>query len=775
MFENYLKIALRSMKKHKGYSFINIFGLAIGMAACSLILLWVQDELNYDRYHNNINELYRVVLNVEGKWWGSCNWALAPILKQEYPEIEKSTRYAGRTRLLKFEKNSFYEAGGFVDEDFFEMFTVTFVKGDPKTALSTSNSIILTEETAIKYFSSEDPMGKMLTMNNNTDLTVTGIIKNIPLNSTFQFNFLAPVKLFGEEKLNSWATESSSYLLLQKNASMKDLIEKISGLVMKHDTRTKQKVLVSLQPYKRIHLYFLNGTGPILYVYIFSAIALLILLIACINFMNLATARARNRAKEIGMRKVVGAAKANIIRQFFNESIILSFIALLFAIMLVQLFLPAFNTLSGKQLTLDISGNLSHIMGLIGITLFTGFVSGSYPALVLSSFKPVNVLKTSMTSGSNKSLFRKILVVSQFTAAIILIISTIVIYKQLDYMRNKNLGFSREHVVIIPLNQPLKQNYESFKNEIRQNSNIINVTCATNIPTSVGNMNPVYWEGQTSAQYKTINWVSMDYDYFDTFEMTIVEGRNFSKEFSTDLQNYIVNEEAAKLMDFDSAIGKMFSIWKNEGIIIGVVKNFHSRSLHNEIVPIVFTIDPKWQWSLSRIFVKIKPDDMTETLDYLKSTAAKLSPNYPFDYSFLDEHFDRQYRGDRQIGTIFKYFSFIAIFISCLGLFGLAAFMVDQRTKEIGIRRILGATKTYIMMLVSREFLVLIVIANIIAWPLAYLIMEKLLGSYAYSTDITIWIFIAAGILTLLLTFFTVSAQTLKAASINPVESLRHE
>jgi ABC-type antimicrobial peptide transport system permease subunit len=384
-------------------------------------------------------------------------------------------------------------------------------------------------------------------------------------------------------------------------------------------------------------------------------------------------------------------------------------------------------------------------------------------------------LKISNKTGSTKSLLRKFLVVSQFCAAIVLIISTLVIYKQLDYIRSKNLGFNREHVVIFPLYDSFKQNYESFKNELRQNRDIINVTTANNIPTRIGNINPVYWEGQTTENYRTINFVAVDFDYFDTFEMTMAEGRKFSKEFSTDRQNYIVNEELAKLMGFKSVIGKMFSIWQNEGQIIGVVKNFHSRSLHNEIVPVVFTCSPDWYWSLSRVFVKIKSNKIPETLEYIENTVANFAPEYPFTYSFLDEHFEKLYKGDQQIGTIFKYFSFIAIFISCLGLFGLAAFMIGQRTKEIGIRRILGASKSYIMMILSKEFIVLIVVSNIIAWPLAYLVMNQLLESYAYRTDVSLMIFLGAGLFTLLLTFLTISVQTLKATRTNPVDALHYE
>jgi predicted permease len=775
MFKNYLTTALRNIKKHKTYSFINIAGLAIGIAACSLILLWVQDELSYDHYHKNLENIGKAVLNVEGEYWNSSNWALAPILKQDYPEIEKATRYASRTRLMKYEQNRFYETGAFVDEDFLEIFTYPLLEGNPKTALATNNSIVLTREIATKYFASENPLGKVITIDNNTELTVTGIIDNVPSNSTFQFSFLAPVKLFGEERLNSWAVESQSYYLLKANTNLADLNKKISGVVMKHDMRTKQNVDLFLHHYERLHLYSLSGTGPIIYVYLFSAIAFLILLIACINFMNLATARANNRAREIGIRKVVGAAKMNVIRQFFSESIILSFVALIFAIVLVYLFLPAFNSLAGKQLSLNILGSFSHIGGLITITLLTGLISGSYPSLVLSSFKPVEVLKISNKTGSTKSLLRKFLVVSQFCAAIVLIISTLVIYKQLDYIRSKNLGFNREHVVIFPLYDSFKQNYESFKNELRQNRDIINVTTANNIPTRIGNINPVYWEGQTTENYRTINFVAVDFDYFDTFEMTMAEGRKFSKEFSTDRQNYIVNEELAKLMGFKSVIGKMFSIWQNEGQIIGVVKNFHSRSLHNEIVPVVFTCSPDWYWSLSRVFVKIKSNKIPETLEYIENTVANFAPEYPFTYSFLDEHFEKLYKGDQQIGTIFKYFSFIAIFISCLGLFGLAAFMIGQRTKEIGIRRILGASKSYIMMILSKEFIVLIVVSNIIAWPLAYLVMNQLLESYAYRTDVSLMIFLGAGLFTLLLTFLTISVQTLKATRTNPVDALHYE
>lgn len=772
---NSLKILLRNIVMQKGYSLINILGLAIGIAVCSLIFLWVYDELSYDNYHENLDNIYQVVLNIEGNWSESSNWALAPTLKRDYPEIEKASRYAFHNFLLGYENNSFYESGALVDEEFLEIFTYRFIAGNSRTALSTDNSIIITESTAKKYFGSEDPMDKILRINNAFDFTVTGIIADLPSNSSLRFSFLTPVRIIGEQRLNSWAIECSSYLLLKENISVPDFIEKISGVVMKYDTRTNQKVEVSLQPYTKKHLYSLAGTDPVLYVYLFSVIAIFILFIACINFMNLTTARAGKRAREIGLRKVVGATKRNLVIQFFGESIMLSFIALLIAILLIGLFLPAFNDLSGKRLALDFGGNPFHILILILITLVTGLLSGIYPALVLSSFKPISVLKTSTGSGSHRSILRKVLVVGQFIATTVLIIGSLVIYKQLSYIKNKDLGFNRDRMVVIPLNRSLRESIEPFKNEIKNHSGIINVTCATNIPTNVGNINPVYWEGQTPDDYKTINWVAVDYDYFDTFEMTMVEGRGFSRDYSSDLQNYVINEETAKLMGFESTVGKMFSIWENEGQIIGVVKNFHSRSLHSEIAPIVFTIDPNWNWSLAYFFIKITQDDIPGTIDYLKNSAAKFAPEYPFDYSFLDEYFDRQYRGDRQIGTIFKYFSWVAIFISCLGLLGLTNYMAGQRTKEIGIRKILGATKSYIIIMFLKEFLLLVLIANIIAWPIAYLVMKKLMAGYVYHADITIWLFFTASAITLLLTFLTISVRTFKAAGSNPVDSLRYE
>jgi putative ABC transport system permease protein len=773
MIKNYLKIAFRVIKKHKGYSFINIAGLAVGIACCVLIFFWVQDELSYDTFHENYREIYRTVLNVKGQWYSSSPWALAPILKSDYPEVLAATRYRYNTLLVTYGDRSYNEQVAFVDPDFFEIFTFPIVQGNSTNPFPTLYSAVITERTAAKYFGSEDPVGKAFTINDRIKFSVTGVIEDVPSNSSLEFDIIAPVKIFGEETLNSWALESGSFLLLQKNASPDSLGEKIAGITMERDKRTNQTVTTYIRPFSRMHLHSLGGGGNIIYIYIFSTIAIFVLLIACINFMNLATARGSTRAKEVGMRKVVGAQRNHVIKQFFGESLLLSFIALIFAIGLVAIFLPAFNNLAQKHLRLDLGNNLSILIGSIGITLFTGFISGSYPAFFLSAFHPVKVIKGSYSGKSARPLLRKSLVVIQFTIAIVLIIGTLIMVKQLDYIRNKELGFNRQQVISLPMNPGLREAYESFKNELLQHSAVVSVTSATSRPTQVGNINPVYWEGRGPEQYETINFIACDYDYIKTFEMEIVQGRDFSRDFPTDLQNYIVNEEAVKFMGLKDPVGKLFSIWQNKGQIIGVVKNFHSRSLHNEIVPVCITLNQSW--GPNYVFVRLKPANISQALNEVEEIWKKFSPHFPFAFQFLDEVFEEQYRTDQRTGAIFKYFAILAVFISCLGILGLAAFTAEQRTKEIGIRKILGASVSGIVSLVSREFIVLLALANVIAWPAAYFLTRRLLDSYAYRTSITIWIFVTAGALALAVALFTVSFQALKAARTDPAKALRYE
>jgi putative ABC transport system permease protein len=775
MLKNYLKITWRNIRNNKIYSFINIMGLAVGMATCILILLLVQDELNFDKFHENYSDIYRTIPEFQGTKYYSNPLALAAVFKEQYPEVRQITRFCSRYWLMKYGDRIYNERGALVDDDFLNMFTFPLIEGTPETVFANRESIVLTERAAAKYFGNQDPIGKSLLINNDIALIVTGVLKDVPKNSHLQFDFLASMRLMGERGDTSWSYEAGTYALLEKNVSIQDFVDKISGFVMEHDKRTNQNVVLHIQPLSKVHLYSLNGTDPILYVYIFLTIAIAILIIACINFINLTTARSNTRAKEIGMRKVVGAERADIIRQFIGESFILSALALLVAMVLVYLFLPAFNRLAEKQLTLNVAGNASALLLLLGIILFTGLASGSYPAFMLSSFRPSNILRRGkLQSGSGGFVLRKILVVSQFTATIVLIIGTIVMYKQLNYIRNKDIGLDRDHVVVISMNRELREAYRAFKNEIKQYPNVINVTAARRIPTNIGHMNPVYWEGKGPQDYVTMTDASVDYDYFETLGMQIIQGRSFSEKYATDTENYVLNEEALRITELESPIGKMFSCWEDEGKIIGIVKNFHASSLHSEIGPVIFTLSQR-HGSHSYIFVKIRPNDISGILSDLEKKAGEFAPNNLFEYSFLDDEFNRQYGSDKRRGEIYKSFTFLAIFISCLGLFGMASFTAEQRTKEIGIRKVLGASIANIIALISKDFLVLLFVSNVIAWPVAYYLMNKLLNNYAYRTGIAVWVFIVSGIAAVFIALFTVCIKIVRAALFNPVNSLRYE
>ena len=774
MLANYLRIAWRNLRKHMMFSFINIAGLAVGIACCILIFLWAQDELSFDRFHPNHNRLYRTVLRTEGTWFTSSGWALAPTLKREFPEIRNASRVASRNVLFSFEDRNFYRTAAFVDPDFLEMFGFPLREGDPRSALAVSQSAVITETTARAIFGSSSPLGKMLSLNNNQfQVTVTGIAKDPPANSTLRFDVLVPVRILGEAVDTDWSYESECYILLDQNASQDDVRKKIAPVVMKYDRRVNTLRTLELEPLTRIHLHNLEGGGPILYIFIFATIAVFILLMASINFMNLATARAGTRAKEVGLRKVVGARKSDVVRQYYGESILHAGLALVLAIGLAFLTLPAFNNLAEKSLTLSFTRDAGVLLALLVITLFTGLVSGSYPAFFLSSFQPARVLKNAASPASSKSRLRKILVVFQFSIAVVLLIGTAAVYSQLNYIRTVNLGFNRNQVVTLAMNRVIRSNYRVFKDELLRNTGIVNVTAATSRPTYVGNINPVYWEGRNPGQYETMNFIATDHDYIKTFEMEIIAGRDFSREISTDPQNYIVNEAAVRMMGLQAPVGKLFSIWDNRGTIIGVVKDFHNRPLSQEITPTVITLNPNWAPNV--IFVRIRPENIARTMNRIEEIWGRFAQGQPFEPVFLDESFEDLYRSDRRMGVIFRTFAGLAIFISCLGIFGLAAFTAQQRTKEIGVRKVLGASVAGIISLLSREFLLLVSIANLIAWPAGYILTNRLLRNYAYRTELPIWIYFGAGILVYLIALMTVSSQAFKAARTEPVNALRYE
>jgi len=782
MIKNYLKIALRNIKRHKGYSFINVAGLALGMACSILILAWIQDELSFDQFHEHAKDLYRVV--TEGHYTDDVNRfsrtpaPLAPALNDELPEILNTVRLMNPGRILtKYDQISYYEEGlGFADSSIFQMFSFSFIKGDKASALSEPMSVVVTEEIAHKYFGDEDPIGKHFNFDNQLDVMVTGVIENIPDNSTIQFDFIMPfdllIRLGGP---THWGGHSyQTYVLLHANASA----EKINLMLPEWtEAHTVEPVTYYLQPLIRIHLHDLDGGGGITYVYGFSAIAVFVLMVACINFMNLSTARSSNRSLEVGLRKVVGAHRSDVIRQFFSESIITAFIALLFAMIIVWLFLPVFNVLSGKQLSRDIFINVSGFTGLLCITIITGILAGSYPAFFLSSFQPVMVLKKAVQSGRKGARFRQILVILQFTLSIILIVGSTIIYKQIRYMRNTNLGFDKELMICLPLREEMKQHYNSLKTELMRNPNIANVTAGSGMPAGpIGReWGQINWEGKDPSVVIPMNHVAVDDDYIDTFKMEIVEGRNFSKTFSTDTLNFILNERAVSATGLESPIGKRFTLLYRTGVIVGVVKDFHIYSLRTTITPLIMRMVPSRFWNY--VFVRLisNQSDLPATFRFLEAQWTRYAPAYPFEYEFLDARIDQLYRTENRIGTIVNYFTLFTLVIACMGLFGLVAYTAEKRTKEIGIRKVLGARIMGIVLLLSGEFTKLVLISNLIAWPIAYFIMNAWLENFDYRDKIGILSFIIPGCLAFVISMATVCLQAVKAARSNPVESLKYE
>ncbi len=786
---NYWKIALRKIRRNKGYSFINIVGLAIGMACCILILTWVRNELSYDRFHKNADQICRVVtVDFSGgnitKASGSPS-LIGPTLVEKYPEFLKFARVQSGWSgyFLHYGEKNFMEMKlATVDPSFFEIFQYPFIQGDPQTALTDRYSIVLTESLAQKCFRDEDPMGKVMQIGSK-DFKVTGVIEDIPRNSHLQFDYVFPVinmTEFRESRLDTWDYDQfSTYLLVKENMDFKSLSKKISGIVKKYLPESKTEVF--LQPISAIHLHSTDinsweavypNPGNITYVYIFALVAACILLIACINFMNLATARSATRAREVGMRKVSGARRIDLIKQFMGESIFLSVLSLGLGVLLVELLLPAFNRLSGKDLSLDYGGSVLLWISLLGIAGFTGLASGSYPALFLSAFQPSRVLKVSAHLASRRGgHLRQILVVGQFAFTILLIIGTLVIYSQLRFIQNKDLGYDTENVFTVASYGEFGRNYEAAKNELLRNPDILSVCRA--FPPSPGfrGTEDVDWEGKDPTAEFMIFSDFGDYDFLKTFGIKMTEGRFYSREFPTDRDNFVVNETAIKKMGLESPIGKRLTFKGKTGTIIGVTKDYHGGSLHHPILPKIIELSDEGFF----ICVKFRPGNVSEMIAFLKEKWDKFVPGHPFQYGFLDESIAAAYESERKIGKIFRYFTGLAILIACLGLFGLASFTAEQRTKEIGIRKILGAKISGIVFLLSKEFTKWILVANLIAWPVAYLLSRRWLQGFAYRMNLGWEIFVVSAVLALVIAVVTVSYQAIRAAMANPVDSLRYE
>jgi putative ABC transport system permease protein len=788
MFRNYLRVALRNVRRNMAFSLINISGLAIGMACCILILLWIQDELSFDRFHRHADRLGRVIVEVEHsgqKPWAVTEAPLSQALKEAYPEIvQAAPMQLGRRFRVKYGEKQFNETRNiFAGPAFFDMFTFPLIKGNPETALNGKRSVVITQKMAQKYFGAEDPLGKTLNFDDSFDLQVTGVLQNIPKNSHLQFDFVLPFNWLEDlgQDIHNWGNFNFfTYVLLEKDASADQVSRKISGYLRAVAPENNRRLFI--QPLGQIHLFsnfeydaLAVNNSDYSYIFIFASIALFVLFIACINFINLTTARSSNRAKEVAMRKVVGAERKDIIRQFFGESLAFSSVAFGLALALVFLFLPVFNNLSDKQLLLDLTGNVWIPIGLIGIAFFTGLLSGGYPSLYLSSFQPGKVLKRSFIADPKSSHYRKALVVIQFSLSIILIIATTVVDNQIDYIQNRKLGFEKENLIYMPLVGGIRQQYETVKNEWLRNSNITGVTASSNLPSfgrnwATGSLN---WEGKDPSEKIIMQGVDVDYDFFETFGMQMIEGREFSREFPTDENSGIIlNETALNTMGIQSPVGKRISIGGWQGTIVGIVQDYNFKSLHNRIEPLIHVMINR---QLNFIFVRIKSQNMSSTIKFLQNQWESYNSQYPFEFGFVDTLLGNLYENEKKVRAIFNSFTFLAIFISCLGLFGLAFYLTERRTKEIGVRRVCGASVPKIVMMLSKDFLKWVFIANIIAWPVAYYFMDRWLQNFAYRTSTNIGSFLLSGVLAMVIALLTVSYQTVKAATANPSDSLRYE
>ncbi len=787
MFQHYVSVALRNLKRNKAFSAINIFGLGLGLACSLFIYLWVQDELSHDRFHEHGERLNRVMTHSLAKD-GSINSSfdstpglLADALEKEIPEVAHAATITwDRSVFFTVGQHLGRETGCFSGPDFFKLFSFPLLQGDSRMVLASPDNIVISEKLAQSYFGKVNPIGKTIRVDNKKDYLVSGIF-SVPENSSVRFDFVFPIKNFVDE--NPWVMEKWSsfgpgtYVLLRPGTSVEQVNAKIRNFLVQHDKTMKDNVL-TLQPFQDIYLYnqFTNGIadgGRMEYVRLFSIIATFILLLACINFMNLATARSVKRAKEVGVRKVIGAVKSALIKQFLGEALLMTLLAVGVALLLVYLLLPGFNQLTEKQLILPFR-QPSFLFSLLGLTLFTGLIAGSYPALFLSSLNPVTVLKGTLKFKPNAVLFRKGLVVFQFTISLILMVSTAFVYRQMHYIQTKNLGLNRENVIFVPLVGDLAKNYQVFRSMVLQSGSIQKVTRASIIPTNV-NMGTgnVSWPGKAPDEEAFFWQMFVGYDFIRTMDIQLVAGREFSPDFGTDSTNVLINEEAVKAMQLKNPVGETVEFQGKKGKIIGVMKDFHLRSFHEPISPLIVGFESQFPYGLA--VVKTQAGKTKEALATLEKASKELNPKFPFDYIFADENFKQQYKNEQLVGRLANIFAVLAIVISCLGLFGLALFTVEQRTKEIGIRKVLGASVTNIMSMLSRDFLRLVLVAAFIAFPVSWWAMHQWFQAFVYHVPISWWVFALAGLATLGIALLTVSFQAIKLALSNPVKSLRSE
>jgi putative ABC transport system permease protein len=790
MIRNYIKVAIRNLLRQKGFSFINILGLALGITCTALIGMWVNDELSYDKFHTDYNRIYRITSTLpEMKVHAAVTSApLAPAIKNEIPEVEDVVRTSGLNReLIQVGDIKFEEPGiMFADSNFFRMFTFQFIRGDKEHALENPEGIVISEEMARKYFGSIDVLEKTIRKNNKEDFTITGVIANVPDNSHLQFDFVQPMSFLARTnndfKNNVWDNFNwYTYIKLsdkakQSESAIKELETKIQAIYKKNESFLK--VSFVLQPLEKIHLYSnfladLAGHGNAQNVYIFMIVAVFILVVACLNFMNLATARAARRAKEVGLRKVVGAIRPHLMGQFLAESLVVALLSLMLALLVIFLVLPYFNTLGGKNLSLDFT-NIKLMGGLLGITIITGLLAGSYPALYLSGFVPATVLKGNFASGTSGGLFRNAMVVIQFTVSISLIVGTTIVYRQLKYIQQMNLGYDKENLLYIPMTGEMWSKYDAFRTILGNERLTTNYSFISGLPTSSsGATVSVEWSGKDPNSQPLFYNTAIDENFEEVFKVTFVDGHGYGDNAKADSVNIIVNETALKTMDMPlkSAVGSKIKIWGTERTIIGVVKDFNFKPVQETIGP-MFLDRNTWGGYL---IVRTLPNELESTIAKLEQICKEINPSYPFNYSFIDQDIANMYKAEQRLSSLFNVFAILAIVISCLGLYGLSAYLAERRTREMGIRKVLGASGFQLVYLLSATFTRPIMIATVIAVPLSWYGMSRWLEGFAYHVSIDWTIFLIAFFAALFIAWLTVSFESIKAATANPVKSLRSE
>jgi putative ABC transport system permease protein len=789
MLTNYFKVAFRNLLRKKVYSGINILGLSIGLACSFFILLWVIDERGYDKFHANGDRLYQAFrhMTVGGQTYtmNSQPRGIADEMKVEFPDVEETViTFLDQEFVVTNGENNYREKGGFVGETFFEMFSFPFIHGDAETALKGLTSAVVTERTARKMFGDDwhKAVGRTITIDHKKDFTITGVVHDVPANSSMQFDVLLPIEEWfaREERFGDWWFMAYGvYAKLKEGTSLDEFNAKFSDIFNRHGDADNHQIF--LQPYEDIYLYSFYRDGELVggrieYVRIFTGVGIFILLIACINFMNLATARSSQRAKEIGVRKVIGAQRRSLTIQFITESVGISLIAFLLAVGIVAMLLPVFNDLTAKQLT---PGSMSgtYLMSITGIALMVGLVSGSYPALYLSSFKPVAVLRGTFRQGPELvNSFRKGLVVFQFALSVLLIVSTVVVYLQLDYMRTKDLGLERENLLFVAREGALVDRYDAVAQELLMQPGIASVTASGQNPLDVSvNTTSVGWDGKSKDDKQLFYIVNAHHDFVKTMQMELLAGRDFSKSYA-DSMAYVINLEAAKLIGtcdwHEDLIGKEISVYGDKGPIVGVVKDFSMNSLYSPIEPVVIRLYLPWATNL---YVRTKQGQTQQAMESLTNVYQKFNSDYPLKYTFVDEQFEVHYRSEQVTAKLVNMFAVIALFISCLGLFGLTSFTVEQRTKELGIRRVLGASVVGIVVMLSKDFMKLVFIGFVIATPVTWYFTTQWLNNFADRIEVGVWVFVLAGLGAVLIALVTVSWQSIKAALSNPVNSLKNE